>query len=133
MKTTLLAVLATVLATSALASDEIVLNCRPLEGIPNGFNVRSLHLEISTENPEATMIMTIDRPGKVSMVKQTMDTEGTDTEMTLVTSSGKGPTWTIHVGKESIDQWTATVKSEGVDTISGLKCSVPFESIGTQG
>lgn len=103
------------LSSTAFAQDDWeIFNCLPTKGQPNGFGIKSMKLEVSTEHPEANY--TLVRKNK-SVEKGLMDYEGSDSQFTV-----NGDEYTISFRQQKKNVWIAALTHESIDTISQLTC-----------
>ena len=100
-------------SSMAFAADSFTVVCTP--GGLNGLGIATMKLEVSNEDPEATMTLTFQRSAR-PMVRN-MDYEGTSTEFRMV---GEGVS--VFLKKER-REWTANVTFPSVDTFSLLSCT----------
>ncbi len=122
MKYSLSATLALLLSTNALASDGDLFFCESENG-PNGLGIRSLILDVSNEDPDATMTLAYGNNPREQR-KRNMAYEGTSTEYSFIPYSDRDGTVRVRLNKDAqTSAWTAVVSDEHVYTVSVLACS----------
>ncbi len=107
----------TSVANVAFAAKNINFLCKPSGG-PNGLEIQSLALEVSTEDPEALMTVIYSDEKSVSH----MAYEGTSSEYHFTPERNGEGTLSVFL-KKGASTWTATVKDAYMDTFSSLVCN----------
>ena len=118
MKTLMFSCVALLTSMAAHAADSTIYSCVP-GSQPNGLGIKKLVLDVSNEDPEATMTLTYQNGGQP--VVSNMATEDSGTRIELIPNSRRDGDLSVILVKKS-GKWTANVKSATIDTFSVLDC-----------
>lgn len=119
MKSLILA-LSVLASSSALAGDESTLfTCAPTLA-PNGLGIERLALDLSNEDPEGVMTITLE--GAEKTIVGNVDYEADATRFWEITPSSKSiKDYGVRVNWTKRG-WEATVRHDSIDTFSVLAC-----------
>ncbi len=107
-------------ASMALAEDSnFKVVCKPTNSNPNGLGIKSIVLDISTEDPDCVMYLTYNKRLKASV--RNMAYEGTDTEYKFTPYGSNDGNVRVYLKKQG-SGWIANVFDANIDTYSVLAC-----------